>query len=167
MPATLLAPPQVFRGEWEIEDFPITAGQTFKPGDFVYLVSGAISICAAPSNDVGNIAPMGIVGGDAAQLLAYTNTVFDVPVHMPAGKNHRFLLPVYHSTAASAVIAATDLPITLPLRNQGGIWCVNKETNGTNDRIIVLARHEEYPFSETYGWFWCAFKDGVQYQETA
>lgn len=154
MPTALNVPfPPLIRGEWTQATFPITAAQTFKPGDWVYLTTaGALSIAAASGNDVGNIKLLGIARGDAAQLLL---AGVDCPVDMPQS-GAEFLTQLYHSTAASAVLAASDLdaPTTLPLRNQGGRWVVNVENDNTNDRIQIVERHDQYPASEQYGWFW-------------
>ena len=161
MPTALNVPKILTRGRWDLLYFRPTAAQTYVPGDFVYLdSSGTLAIAAAASNDVGNIEILGISAHDAADVLALPSTPTDRrlgAVMVPADNSSMFLSAVYHSTGASAVIAETDLDpqLTLPLRNQAGLWLVNKENDGTNDRVLVVERHDKYPWSEQYGWFWC------------
>lgn len=161
MPTTLDIPKIFTRGNWMTLHYRPTAAQTYVPGDFVYLDSaGTLAIAAAASNDVGNIEILGISAHDAADVLALPSTPTERrlgAVMVPADDSAQFLAAVYHSTGASAVIAETDLDpqLTLPLRNQGGLWVVNKENDGTNDRALVVSRHDKYGWSVQYGWFWC------------
>jgi hypothetical protein len=150
----------------------VTASQTFKAGDWVLATTdGTLSIAAAASNDVGNVAVIGIAQADAADVLADSDQFpYGCPVLCP-DESGEFVAAVYHGTAASAKLAATDIDPaastkTLPLRNQGGQWVVNLENNGTNDRVVVMERHPAYPFDEVYGWFWCKLKPGSR-QEAA
>ena len=164
MPSTLQARFTTF-GEFDYGSFAVASGQTFKADDFVYLDSnGQLTIMAASGNDVGNIRGLGVSLGDAADCLAQstlTGKTIKCEVKILIPGLSFFTLPVYHSTAASAVIAENeiDTPLTLPLRNQGGIWVVNKENNGTNDRIIVKNKVEDQPWSEQYGLFICTVMD--------
>ncbi len=169
MPALLTTnpPPFLLDGDWGQDSIVVTAAQTFKAGDFlIYDAAGTISIAAAASNDVGDVKIFGIAKGNAAQLLDMYGAGAECPIAVPT-PNSRVLLPVYHGTAASAVIAQTDMdtPLTVPLRNQGGIWCANKQTNGANDRLLCLERHLQYPFSETFGWFWWKLIHGTTLAE--
>lgn len=157
--ATFFAPKGVVANErdWYLKYAGVTASQTFGVGDFVYLVAaGTASIAATASNDVGNVLVLGLARASAADCLASGR---ECPIWCPKpGAAAWFLLPLYHSTAASAVLAASDLdlPTTLPLRNQAGQWCANKENDGTNDRVTIRERHLMWPYSEAAGWFWCS-----------
>lgn len=157
MPAALNIPnPPLMYGPTRRSTYPITAGQTFKAGDPVYLVAaGTLSICATSGNDVGNIQILGHAAGDAEWLLSKG---YDCEVMIPLS-GFTILTQLYHSTAASAVLAAAayDAPTTLPLRNQGGRWVANVETDGTNDRLVILERHNQYLVTEQYTWVWAAY----------
>lgn len=153
-PAVLRDPKQ-----WSTQYHGVTAAQTFVVGDHVYLDgSGTLAICAASGNDVGNIELLGIAAANAADILARTGDQALCPVSVP-GPGAEFLIQLYHGTAASAVLAASDMdaPPILPLRNQGGIWVANVENDGTNDRIVITERHLHDAFSTQYGWFWCKY----------
>lgn len=160
MPTALNIPKILTRGNWQTLYYRPTAAQTYVPGDFVYLdSSGTLAIAAAASNDVGNLEILGISAHDAADVLALPSTPIERrlgAVMVPADNTAQFLTAVYHSTGASAVIAETDLDgqLTLPLRNQAGLWVVNLENDGTNDRCLVVERHDRYAWSTQYGWFW-------------
>src|SRR5690348_3999373 len=71
MPTALnIGKPALTRGNWEVEHHEVTAAQTFKVGDWVYLdSSGTLVIAAAASNDVGNVLLLGIAGANAADVL--------------------------------------------------------------------------------------------------
>lgn len=133
-------------GATQIRYYPEAASQTFKVGDWLYLVSGKLTIAAAAGNDVGNIK---LLGRAAAPATGVTDTYLPVEI---ADENAIFSLPMYHGTAGSAVTAVTDIGTDLPLRNQGGVWCVNKQNDGTNDRISVIEIDRSlYPVGEQYG----------------
>jgi hypothetical protein len=152
MPSTLLAPPQALYGEWGTAEYNITAGQTFKPGDPVYLdTNGTLAIAATSGNDVGNIKIVGISQGDATQLLL-EGLKCSVAIPTPSS---RWLLTE----------ANLDLGNTYPLRNQGGIWCLNVENNGTNDRMTAMSFHDEYLPGTTYGWVYSKFMHGTTFGE--
>lgn len=146
--------------EWKTRHYEVTAAETFEPGDHVYLDgSGTLAIAAADGNDVGNIRLLGIAQAFAADCLANSRKC---PVLCPINPAAEFLTAVYHSTGVSAVYAATDIDgaattVTVPLRNQGGNWVANRENNSTNDRVVITERHDKYPYSTQYGWFWCHY----------
>lgn len=163
MPSALnIDKPAVLRGKWNVEWHPVASGETFVKGDHVYLnTSGLLAIAAAADNDVGNVKTLGIADGNAADILAITDTGRrECPVLVPESvEAGHFLTQVYHSTLSSATVAASDMdaPLTLPLRNAGGKWVANKETDGTNDRIVLVERHQKYAFGEAAGWFWAKY----------
>ena len=157
MPSALnVGKPSATRGKWTTKYYGVTAAQTFVVGDWVYLdSSGTLAICATASNDVGNIKILGRALANASDILALPSGVAVCPVSIPSDDGE-FIIQLYHSTAASAVMAETamDVPTVLPLRNQGGLWVADVETDGTNDRVVIVERHPKYPHSEQYGWFW-------------
>lgn len=163
MPTTLKAGGQMRGPGWTCVYAKVTASQTFKQGDFVQFAdAGTVSIAATASNDVGNIR-FGIAGADAVPALADDVAI---PVWIPTPRISQIALPVYHGTAASAVLAATDRAtaagaygITLPLRNQAGVWVANLENNGTNDRLIYVEPVSADQYSEQYGMHWWAVLD--------
>lgn len=161
MPSALNIPkPAPTRGLWTLKYYGVTSGQTFKAGDHVYLdTSGTLAIAATSGNDVGNIKLLGIAKAAAADVLAESGDFALCPVYVPVVGSGEFLTQLYHSTAASAVMAESDLdaPKAYPLSNQGGRWVANVENDGTNDRVVIVERDLKYPYSETYGWFWCAY----------
>lgn len=169
MPSTLGASPfcktAVFRDKelWKTHYCEVTASQTFVAGDWVYkAAAGTLSIAAASGNNVNSsdLQLMGIALASAADVLAEPAGRRICPVAVPL-PGAQFLAPVYSATPASAVLAATDIDSevsthVLPLRNQGGIWCVDIDGNGTDDAVAIMERHPMYPFSERYGLFWCS-----------
>ena len=159
MPTTLKAGGQT-RGDWNTVVYAkVTAAQTFVAGDLVQFAdAGTVSIAATASNDVGNIR-WGIALAGAADALTDDRSI---PVAVP-GDGAQILLPVYHGTAASAVLNATDRAtaagaygIGLPARNQGGVWCANLENDGTNDCLTYVEPLDPTQYGEQYGLHWWA-----------
>lgn len=138
--------------------FPVTTGQAFVVGDWLYLTSGKLSIAAAASADVGNVTLVGRALANAADVLAGTAGLYDdaqwkCPVEVPSDDSE-YLGQVYHGTVASATISDTELGngTTLPLRNQAGQWVLNKENDGSNDRAFITERVS--PATDTYCYVW-------------
>lgn len=152
MPTTITPPKgptnRYKAGQPSVDWFPEAASQSFKEYDFVYRVSGKLTICAAASNDVGNIS---ILGRAMAKASGVVDTRLPVEIATDVSE---FLFVMYHGTPASAVTAVTDPGTTLPLRNQAGVWCVNKQNDGTNDRILLTAIDGTYDVGEQYGYVW-------------
>lgn len=161
MPSGLNIPKTATRrnpADWDLMYCEVTAAQTFVAGDWVYkAAAGTLSIAAASGANVDSSALQlfGIAAANAADCLALSKPC---PVWVPK-PGAQFLTQVYHATSASAVLAASDIDSesskqVLPLRNQGGIWCLGLAEDGTDDCVAVVERHEAYAFSETFGWFW-------------
>ena len=150
--ATLKRPLADRRGKVRVRWYPVNTDETFTKGDWVYISSGKLSICAAAGNDVGNIS---LLGRSLANAEDVANSISGLcPVEI-ADDTAEFAFPIYHGTAASAVTANADIGATYPLRNQGGIWGLNKENDGTNDRIKVTEVDlSRYPLGEQYGVVW-------------
>jgi hypothetical protein len=123
-----------------------TAGQTFGIGDLVYFDSnGTVAICGVTSFNL-NTAILGI-----AQTAATGVTGASVRVRV-ISPNDRFLMNIFHTTAASAVTAQTQLgtPVIYALRNNAaalptgttGKWVVDltttPESAGVNLGRVVI-----------------------------
>lgn len=159
MPTTLKAG-GTWRGDWGSPvRAKVTAGQTFKQGDLVQFAdAGTVSIAATAGNAVGNIR-WGVAGCDAAQALIDDK---EIDVYL-AGDGAQICLPVYHGTAASAVLTAADRAtaagaygITLPVKNVGGVFVADLENDGTNDCLTLVEPVSPDQYSEQYGLFWWA-----------
>lgn len=128
----------------------VTAGQTFKKGDLLTKVAaGTLSIAATAGNNVA-VDICGVAQANAADCLEYGRMCPYIPLD-----GVEFAMPVYHATPASAVIPQADMGNATPkyeIRNQGGIWCIDVSAT-TNAFFAVLAKHEQYPYGETYGYF--------------
>lgn len=151
-----IAFPNLCTGPTRPATYPITASQTFRPGDLVYLTtSGLVSIAATADADVGNIKILGLSLTDATWAL---EKGYDAEVAIPLS-GFRFLTQLYHSTWASATLAVADIdaPRDLPIRNAGGRWMLNVETDATNDRAYVIERHNRYAVTEAGSWWWAGF----------
>lgn len=159
MPTTLKAGGS-YRGDWTVAYAKVTAAETFKQGDLVQFAdAGTVSIAATAGNAVGNIR-WGIAGAGAADALTDDRPI---PVYMPSGNDALICLPVYHGTAASAVLTAADRAtaagaygITLPAKNVGGVWVADLENDGTNDCLTLVEPVSPDQYSEQYGLFWWA-----------
>ena len=166
MPASLGAsglPKGLTRGRWGEYYGTPTAGQTYKVGDHLIMgTGGTLEIAAADTaayDASGLDTYLGISGHDAVDVLALPSTPTERRlgmVQIPTDSSSQFLVAAYHGTPASAVIAATDLdvPLILPLKNVGGTWVADVENDGTDDSIQILERHDKYPYSTAFGWFW-------------
>ncbi len=166
MPTSInIGRPSLKRGNWVTNECEVTAGQTFKVGDWVYKVAaGTLSIAAASGAAVdtstSGVVPWGRALADAATVLA-NSTLYPngCPVECP-GYDAEFLVAVVgDASGATAALDATDLDvastkITLPLVNVSGQWCVNEAGNDTDDCVVITGRHPQYAFGEAYGWFW-------------
>lgn len=116
-------------GPVEVRYYPEAASQTFKKGEAVYLVSGKVTEFTT-SVDNGSTRFLGFAAADATGT---TDT--PCPVWIANGDTI-FRANMYHSTAASAVTAVTDISTSLlPLKilaAQGtGIVAVDKEDTGS------------------------------------
>lgn len=87
-------------GEHRIVSYGEASSQSFLKGQFVYLASGLVTVCA---DDATTILGMTLID-------ATTATTGVIPVVI-ATDNTRFEGNVYHATAASAITAATNLGV--------------------------------------------------------
>ncbi len=158
MPSTLnVGKPSKTRGTWSVKYEKVTAAQTFKVGDWVYKDSaGTLAIASADDTDVGNVLVFGRALANAADILALPSDRNFCPVNVPEADGE-FLTQIYHSTAASAILAQADmdLPPTYPLRQQDGLWVANKETDGaTRDHLVITELEAGQVYSEQYTRCW-------------
>lgn len=132
-------------GGAEMPLFKETASQSYKVNDLVYLDSnGTVAICTTTSHKL-NSAVLGL-----AQTAATGVTGAQVKVR-PITRNDRFLVSVFHTTAASAVTAQTQLggiyglyydTAALPTGTTG-LWCLDlvntsPETGGALAYVQVV-----------------------------
>lgn len=162
--------PSEKRGNWDTRYCEVTAAQTFKVGDWVYKVAaGTISIAAASGSAVdtstAGVLPWGRALADASDVLnnsaAFPN---GCPVECP-GYDGEFVVAVCGAAGVTAALDATDLDgastaITLPLLNVSGQWCANEAGNDTDDCVIIVERHPDFPFGEGFGKFWAKIMPG-------
>lgn len=137
------------------QHYPVTAAQTFVVGDYVYEVSGKLSICATTGNDVGAINIAGRSLGNATEVLANPagSPVATCPID-PANDGSQFLSYAYSATPSSAITAITQVGSAYPLINNAGQWGYDIDNAGTNNRVIVKELHPQYPVGTQYGWAW-------------
>lgn len=88
----------------EVKVFPEAAEQSFKAGEFVYLVSGKVTVCASNGTTILGMAvadASGTTDEDCEVYVANGDTVFEANVG--------------HGTPASAVTAITDVGVCYAL----------------------------------------------------
>lgn len=118
---------------------PEAASQSFKKGQFVYLASGKVTVATATS---------GIYGMALQDATGTTDTQLAVLVAL---KDTIFRGCVYHSTAASAITAVTDVGTTTFGVNQvSNISVVDKETS-SHDSFSVIGLDPTDAVGTTYG----------------
>ena len=150
--ATLKRPLGDRRGKVRVRWYPVNTGQTFVKGDWVYIVTGKLSIAAVAGSAVDDTPILGRALAGAVDSLNSTSGLCPVEI---ADDTAEFAFPIWHGTAASAVTANADVGTDLPLKNQGGVWVVNKQADGTDDRIkITEIDVSRYPVGEQYGVVW-------------
>lgn len=167
--ANVLGRPAPTRGgDWPVtNDFTVTAAQTFKVGDWVYLDgSGTLAVCCTTGNNcAGGVLPLGRACADAVDCLALGTPC---PVEVPP-PNGEFLVQLQHDTPGSAIITVADLdaPYTLPLGLIGSTWVADVESNGSEDRVVVVTIDREFPPSTEYGYVWVRLLLGQQEWQAA
>lgn len=166
MPTSInIGRPSEKRGNWVTRYCEVTAGQTFKVGDWVYKVAAnTLSIAAASGaaidTSTSGVVPFGRALADAATVLNNSGLFPDgCPVECPGYDGEFVVAVVGDASGATAALDATDLDvastkITLPLVNVSGQWCVNEAGNDTDDCVVLVERHPAYDWGEAYGWFW-------------
>ncbi len=122
--------------------FKETAGQTYTVGDLIYLDSnGTVALCTNSSNNLNSA----IAGQAETPATGVTGT----PVLLRAiRRDDVFRMSVWHSTAASAVLALTQLGVVYRVRydtaalpaGTAGKWVVDIENTTVEDATTALAR---------------------------
>lgn len=130
---------EFYGGSYVVVNVPEAASQSFKKGQFVYLASGKATVATASS---------GIFGMALEDATGTTDTQLAVLVSL---RDTIFRGCVYHSTAASAVTAVTDVGTTTFGINQvSNISVVDKE-NTTHDSFSVIGLDPTDAVGATYG----------------
>lgn len=136
----------------EIRYYPEAASQSAtKRGDLVYLSSGKVTVaCAAGANPTTEQ----ILGILEADCTGTTDTMLPVAI---ANANLRWVLPVTHATAASAITAVTQVGTNYDVeRTAAGKWAVAIDDTG-NPKATVQSICPQYAVGEQYGWVEVAF----------
>lgn len=172
MPSAInIGRPSEKRGNWSTRYCEVTAGQTFNVGDWVYKVAaGTLSIAAASGAAVDTSTAGVVLFGRAlasASDVLNNSAAFPngCPVDCPGYDGEFVTAVVGDASGATAALDATDLDgasskIGLPLVNVSGQWCVNEAGDGTDDAVVLIERHPQYPWGEAYGWFWTKVMTG-------
>lgn len=119
--------------------FPEAASQSFKAGEFVYLVSGKVTVCADDATSI-----LGMAAHDASGT---TNT--NVIVYL-AHPDNVFEANVYHSTPASAVTAITQVGVNYALQVDSNKSYVDIEDT-SHDAFVVIGISEKDAVGDVYG----------------
>lgn len=125
-----------------LKTYPEAASQSFKHGEFVYLVSGKVTVCASDATSI-----LGMAMRDASGT---TDT--DIPV-LVADQDTIFRGNVYHASAGSAVTAVTTCypdagPYALYVASNK--HHVDIEDTG-HDAILPVALDNRDTVGDTYG----------------
>ena len=114
----------------KIIHLPEAATQSFKKGEFVYLVSGKVTVLPTTVQSQSKIAGMAL--RDASGT---TDTAIPIAV---AEEGVVFEANVYHSTAASAITAVTQVGASYGIKVSSNKQYVNIED--TTNRIAKIKR---------------------------
>lgn len=123
----------------QIVKVPEAASQSYKAGEFVYLASGKATACADDATTILGMAAhdaTGTTDADAFVYAANTDTVFEANV--------------YHSTAASAITAITQVGVNYALQVDSNKAYVDIEDT-TNDAFRVIAISSKDNVGDQYG----------------
>ena len=164
MPTTFnLGNPTPTRGTWKTRYYKVTAAQTFKVGDWLYLdASGTLVVAAAAGANVGAVYLVGRALANAADVLAQSHPYNRCPVECPSDDGE-FLIQVSTTDAKTTLDDTTLLGgaagalLTLPLRHTtAGQWTADKGADETNDVVVLTERALDYAVddSEARPWFW-------------
>jgi len=169
MPSTL-QPLGLIIGEYDIRYFQPTAAQTFKYGDWlIFDAAGTVSIAATAgqSGGVGSTDLVGMSLGNAADVLALTDTkARRVPVCLPRATTE-FVFPYLGSAATatptSGTLALTDLDVPTDvdlIYTTTSIWAVSSaDTTNPHFRIVglwgVSERDNQYSVASVFPYVRC------------
>lgn len=129
---------------------PEAAGQTYKKGQLVYLVAGAVTVMA----DDGQVC-LGMVTQDATGT---TGTDMEIIIATPVTV---FEVNVYHSTAASAVTAATQIGENYALQvDSNKCYCDIEDVTNVLFRVIKLSPKDTV--ADVYGRVWVIVQPNYQ-----
>jgi hypothetical protein len=111
-------------------NFPEAASQVFLAGDFVYTVSGYLTLCGTD--------PTVIMGMALESAHNTTAGLYQIRVAL-AMEIVLFGLSVYHATAGNNKIEATDMGLLADIAmSAAGKWVVDKAVSTTTSRVKVL-----------------------------
>lgn len=119
--------------------YPEAASQSFKAGEFVYLVSGKVTVCADDA-----VAILGMAAHDASGV---ENT--NVIVYL-AHPDNVFEANVYHGTAADAVTAITLVGVNYALKVVSNKHYPDIGDTG-HDAFVIIALSPKDAVGDQYG----------------
>lgn len=125
----------------EFEVLPEADSQTFVAGDLVYSSAGSLTICGADPALI-----RGIAMGDATNVTSGHKDILILRItdDLDVGLN------CYHATAASAVLAATNVDDQYEIvKNAAGKWCIDI-ANQVSNRVTIQA-NPVHPWGDVYG----------------
>jgi hypothetical protein len=125
MATQTLARAQYCGGPARIVSLPEAASQSFKQGQFVYLASGKVTVCADDATTI-----YGLAMQDASGT---TDTAMMV---MQARDDTEFLMNAYHATPSSAVTAVTQVGVKYGLEVDSNRCYVDISQTGADALII-------------------------------
>jgi len=150
--------------------YPEAASQTFKRGDWVYLVAGAVTVAAAVGANIGNIKVLGIALKDATGT---TGVITPVALFTA---NFRVVLPISNA-GATANASDADMGVKYEVRHQAaGKWCIDNSAT-SNAFAIPVKQHPQYGVinnvgasaglrtgvgsTEAFGWYECTVNQAL------
>lgn len=110
-------------GPNEVRPLPEAANQSFEEGEFVYLVSGKVTVCASDG-----VVIMGMALHDASGV---TDTDVEVLI---ANSNQTFVMSC--GEAAAAAIAVADVGVKYGIRVANNRTYVDP-ADGTNESVVI------------------------------
>lgn len=119
--------------------YPEAASQSFKAGQFVYLASGKVTVCADDATTI-----LGMAMQDATGV-----TDSDILVALAVPEN-TFEANVYHGTPASAVTAITQVGVNYALQVDSNKCYVDIEDT-SHDAFVVRAISRKDAVGDQYG----------------
>ncbi len=161
MPSTLTAPVGgTFRNnDGPLEWFQEGSSAAFRQNDPVILDSAEqIQIACAAGASLAN--SQLVVGHVTSKATGVQGTKHGVVL---LTNQFRWLIPIYHSTPASAVTSQDHVGKYIPLSNVGGIWVANisggapDATLDAGDHVQVLAIDTRYAVGTQYGLYWVTY----------
>jgi len=121
-----IQPANYARGPYRPGVYGEAAGESFKQGEFVYLVNGLVTVCADDATTILGMANQdasGTTSADVEVILALPDTEFEMTVYEDGG-------------GSNDTIAVTDLGVAYAYEVVSNRACINTSDTG-NDALII------------------------------